>query len=437
MQKCTFTVGLMPAKRLRGGYLQRLGKGGRGQKGAAPAKSKLASELLRLWSWGAMSAPLVQKLAAAAAEDGLHHPQLTKVARIGGSGKYAGNMHRDLLLVAAESAMLGDSISTIPLNLKVKQNVTREVPVQFLLPHKLFSNLFHCLHSSFVTSVLGGSEDNAQKFWAEMQNHPIVQARPQLQHPEAWSKMVPIGIHGDGVGYMARMAGGKSLDCLSWTSLLSKGSTEATTFLMFLIVKSVVKDSGVGQTWSKAWKVLNWSLDALEQGTWPLLDWNNQPFQEGSVDLQKRGTPLADGYSATLFVIRSDLEFLANHFGLNSPASNFPCALCQADRDNNSRPWTDCRSTAAWADTCWERTGWAEAHPQCHPLFRRAGSGIDLVYPDLMHCKHLGVDQLLLGGVLTWLVKHYLKGTIADNLTMVWSYIGDWCKDSSLGGLNP
>ena len=162
---------------------------------------------------------------------------------------------------------------------------------------------------------------------------PVVQARPQLQRPQDWSKMVPIAIHGDGVSYMQRAAGGKALDVLSWASLLSRQPTKASSFLMFLIVKSIVKESGVGQTWAKAWRVLIWSLDALAAGTWPMLDWNNQPFPEDSIDFQRRGSPLAGGYSAFLFVVRADLEFLANHFGLSSPSSNNLCALCQANRD--------------------------------------------------------------------------------------------------------
>ena len=36
-------------------------------------------------------------------------------------------------------------------------------------------------------------------------------------------------------------------------------------------------------------------------------------------------------------------------------------------------------------------------NPACHPLLRIPGSGLDIVFTDLMHCKHLGTDQLLLG----------------------------------------
>ena len=120
---------------------------------------------------------------------------------------------------------------------------------------------------------------------------------------------------------------------------------------------------------------------------------------------------LAEGYCAMLFVLKSDLDFLSNHFQLNSPASNSPCALCQCDRDMGSRPWTDCRPAANWRDTCWGAEDWAAVHPSRHTFFKMAGSGLDLIYPDLMHCKHLGTDLSVMGSVLTWLIKHYLKGS--------------------------
>ena len=153
-------------------------------------------------------------------------------------------------------------------------------------------------------------------------------------------------------------------------------------------------------------------------------------FEEDSEDYLKRGQPLAGGYSAVLFLLRSDLEFLANHFGMQHPSSNSPCTLCKADRSSESRPWTDCRATAAWRTSLWKPDEWLAEHSTCHNLFRMPGGGLDLVSPDLMHCKHLGTDQLLLGSVLTWLVKHYLSGTNAQNLAIVWEFIQTWYKDS-------
>ena len=124
---------------------------------------------------------------------------------------------------------------------------------------------------------------------------------------------------------------------------------------------------------------------------------------------------LAGGFSGVLFVLRSDLEFLSTHFHLNNTASNQPCFLCQADRDMQST-WTDCRQSAEWRRTIWSATDWAAAHPVCHPLLKMPGAGLDLISPDLMHLKHLGTDQLLLGSTLTWMIKYYLKGITSQNL---------------------
>ena len=201
------------------------------------------------------------------------------------------------------------------------------------------------------------------------------------------------------------------MDVLSWTSLLTTGPTKASSFLMFVLVKGLAKEFGVAQSWSRVWKIIIWSLEALASGTWPLKSWDNTDFEEGTLDYEKKGTPLADGYSGFLWVLKADLELLSNHFGLNSPASNEPCCLCKANRTMSSRPWTDCRVSASWRTSLWSKDEWSAAHPHCHPLFKMAGAGIDIVFPDLMHCKHLGTDQLVLGSVLVLMIKHYLKGS--------------------------
>ena len=88
-----------------------------------------------------------------------------------------------------------------------------------------------------------------------MKDHTALLARPQLQARPDLAKVVPISLRGDGVSYtQTQRAGSKSMDVLSWTSLLSKGATKHTTFLIFLLVKSLAKDFGLSQTWPRAWK---------------------------------------------------------------------------------------------------------------------------------------------------------------------------------------
>ena len=133
------------------------------------APSKLASLLVEEWAWGAMSAPKVQALAQAAFEDGLTHPQMERLAKMGRRGLHPGNCHRDLLLAAGEHCFTKATLR-IPIRLKVKQTMSEPVPLDFLLPHKLFSCMFHSLPQAFIASVLGGSQANIPKFWEAMKN---------------------------------------------------------------------------------------------------------------------------------------------------------------------------------------------------------------------------------------------------------------------------
>ena len=420
----------MAPKKLMGGSAQQLAQLEE-EEGPEPP-SHLGEKLLALWAWGQMSAPTVQQLASAAYKDGLRHPQIEKMALVGGEGKFPGNMQRDLMVIVGESAALQQAETSIPIRVQRPEGggLSEETKLSFLLPHKVFAFLFHTVHAAFVASILGGAASNIVSFWRAMRSHPFTTARPELQARADLAHVIPLALHGDGVAYMqAQRAGGKSLDVLSWSSLLSKGPTKTSTFLMFVLVKTLAKDFGVSQTWPRVWHILCWSLQVLASGVWPLLDWDNNPFPAGSIDDEKKGTPLAGGYCGVVFLLRSDLEFLSNHFGLESPASNTPCALCRADRSMDGAPWTDCRPGAAWKHTCWGKEDWARARPNCHALFRMPGAGIDMVFPDLMHCKHLGTDSLVLGSVLTWLVKHYLKGSVKENLSIVWSFIRQWYKE--------
>ena len=416
-----------------GGWKQRLE---RRQRHAAARSSEqplppshLAELLMEQWAWGEMSAPMVQGLAEAAMKDGLAHPEVQKLAQIGTQGKHPANTHRDLLYLSAGNSMVSIASSQFNITLQLTRKKSGPVPLDFLLPHKLFSCIYEHFPKTFTSSLLGADEGNVPKFWEAMKKHPVVLARPDLRG-DALNKLIPLAPHGDGVKYMqATRAGGKSMEVLSWSSLLGHGPTKITNFLMFIVVKSLVKSTGFSQTWPQVWRVLIWSLEALRAGVSPLLNYDGQLFaDETSLNFQKRGTPLADGYGGFIFLLKSDVELLAQHFKLNSPGSNEPCALCQANRDMQSRPWTDVGAGAAWRPTTWTRQSCADAHPAGHPFFHMQGSGIDLVFPDLMHCKHLGTDQLLLGSVLTWLIKQYLPGTISENLEAVWNFIQEWHK---------
>ena len=103
---------------------------------------------------------------------------------------------------------------------------------------------------------------------------------PCMSTPSSWPRqsfevvmtfiwLCPWVSMGDGVRYMqTNRAGGKTLEVLSWCSLLNQNPTKVSSFLMLLIVKNIVKDTGFDKTWTKAWKILCRSLAALASGRW-------------------------------------------------------------------------------------------------------------------------------------------------------------------------
>ena len=183
-----------------------------------------------------------------------------------------GNMQRDLLHHADQLSGLMGCTCMVDLKLNVKGNNYVDTTATFILPHLLFHKLYYSKQDSFKSWVLGGQPSNIKKFWEEMKDHPMLQHRPALKNrPDLLEKIVPLAVHGDGVQYMqVGRAGGKGLEVLSWCSLLAKGPTKVSNFLMFMVVKSVIKAMGVDKTWGKAWKVLAWSFAALAEGKFPV-----------------------------------------------------------------------------------------------------------------------------------------------------------------------
>ena len=95
----------------RGGVRQRLAAAA-AERDAASEPSHLALLLKQLWAWGDLSAPAIQKIAAAAEKDGATSPEIKALASMGGSGAYPGNAHRDLVQRLPRAA-LADVLSHV------------------------------------------------------------------------------------------------------------------------------------------------------------------------------------------------------------------------------------------------------------------------------------------------------------------------------------
>ena len=79
--------------------------------------SALVTLLVNNWSWGLMSAAQIQKITKAAMDDGLHHPHVERIARLGTGGLYERNINTEFINCFAKPALY-DAVGTVAIPFK-------------------------------------------------------------------------------------------------------------------------------------------------------------------------------------------------------------------------------------------------------------------------------------------------------------------------------
>ena len=163
----------------------------------------------------------------------------------------------------------------------------------------------------------------------------------------------------------------------------------------------------------EVWRNVTWSLKSCYSGLHPTHTPCGRLFTSADGSWWTRaGKPLAGGYYMVIWSVRSDLDFVAKEFRLQSHLSN-KCHLCGANSED--KPWTDVRPVAAWRTTIWNDETYSRAHPNRHPLLKLPGVGISAFLGDILHTKHLGSDSYFLGAVIR-LLTHHMGGNVEENL---------------------
>ena len=211
-------------------------------------------------------------------------------------------------------------------------------------PHVLFAGLFEHRRAAFDKFILGGGPSKIKDFWAKMPGRPGLSMKPR------WNELcIPLALHGDGVAISnVRGKSTKTIEAISWTSLLASGPSKFVMFLIWFSMSHLTKRSGFAQTWPAFWRRMCKSLRALFEGTWPAEDMEGHPDPRG-------GLPLAGGYCAVVYCNRGDLEWMSRQFLLRSSSSTMPCSLCNCTnigRGVDIYPWTDVNDPPTWLETC-------------------------------------------------------------------------------------
>ena len=216
---------------------------------------------------------------------------------------------------------------------------------QVLWPHEIFAALWEFHPGAFIHYILGGNVGAVSEFWNNMPPRPGMRRVLPIGSPTSYPwQFTAMALQLQNV----RGANSKVVDVLSWMSLLGKGSTKFTSFLIWLCHSNLAKKSGVMTTWRSLWAKLTKSLRALFSGRWPDTDMDGR-------DEPKKGTMLAGGYRAVLFVLKGDLEWMSGHFGLANPSSSRPCCMCRCTNygtEGEMYPWTDVNWHPSWEESC-------------------------------------------------------------------------------------
>ena len=224
-----------------------------------------------------------------------------------------------------------------------------------------------------------------------------------MKQAKDWkTKAVPITMHGDGVPVVGvGKPGTKSLEIVSWCSLFGTGSTVQFNFYSFSIFKDSCSETFNGNTFARLWKIFSWSLYWLFRGVHPDRDYNGVKYDPTSPEGRIALDPLVSSeYFGVLAGIKGDLDWghvrlkIANYRAVAAG----PCGLCRAN--GNTMNWRDVRENACWKPSVYGADDWLVANPNRITIFRLPGVTILTFMCDLMHNKHLGVDQYYFGSIL-------------------------------------
>jgi hypothetical protein len=184
---------------------------------------------------------------------------LEKLASLGTSGENPGNCKRDLIKLLAPYGFL---VQQYPVPLRCGKGYTKiqNFLLPFLLPHLFLVHLWTEFAHSWERLVCEGG-DQLARFWASQEQHPAMAGHPMRRRFNWARRAIPIALHGDGVPVSGvGRAWSKSMLVLSFCSILGRGKTAETNFLICCLWSVLATIGNDHQTMMMVWQVICWSL---------------------------------------------------------------------------------------------------------------------------------------------------------------------------------
>ena len=196
----------------------------------------------------------------------------------------------------------------------------------------------------------------------------------------------------------------QSADAWCMSSMICQHSLSSTAWwnLLLAMIPKRCKVSGpTVNTNLTLLRILAWSFNQLFTGKWDPLDYQGRAFSPGSIEGMRANTYLAEAYRAMLWQEKCDCDWWYTNLSLPRFNSLHPCPFCPGSL--SSDPWWDLVKTAPWFLHMFDAKAFSDANLARSPLFSIAGFSMWSLRCDMMHVKHLGVDQYFYGSVMQFL----------------------------------
>lgn len=318
-------------------------------------------------------------------------------------------------------SLLGDSAS---LQQKNSLEELQEVPV--LLPHEMLDRLHSASPGRMAELVAAGLADPAIgplcRKWASQHNRDV-------------NFMVPLGLHGDGVPFAAKMR--DSLEQLSWHVC----SDPAGQRLLFA---AMPKSCMAGRkTWDALLSVWAWSMRQMALGSWPTARHDGRPWLVSDAQRSQRSSdPFV--YYGVLQQCRGDWAFYKATFDFPSWGAQRICWRCGATRGGDL-DFRQCGLAAPWRSHRIPGHQFLEQQRAegitPSPIFSCPGFRVEDCLIDWLHTCDLGVGADALGNVFHEVVQ-LLPGANRDRqVACLWQRMLAYYKEhkptSRLQALTP
>ena len=360
--------------------------------------SGLATELLRLYGLGVMSAVDVQRLAAGAGRDGwgLNNSVARKLMTLGGSGRYTGNVSRDLLSRNSLDAMLTRNLK--PYIIQLPDGTYLDI----ILPHEaVFDAMTRKAKPEDWTLRERAGSDPLGGILAKWATQPDVLFGGDV------STVAAVGLHSDGVQYTStnRAGGAKSVEVMSMNILSAKLEANRQHRIPLTILrKARMCGCGCGgfDTLQIIFEVISWSFRCCLAGVAPDRRHDGTDFTPH--DVTTRLPPGTELPRAALVQMRGDWEGLVKLFRFRFYKSENFCWQCDATASAGPRCFRDCSPAAGHRATLLSHEEYlarcAEEGSQPSYIFRCPGFRLENIVVDSMHAADLGCFADALGSIM-------------------------------------